>query len=639
MAFENNETEEEKKLREEKARAKIAAEVTADFERRREERRSIESGWLLNMNFLSGNQYCDVSPQGGIAEEDKRFYWQSRRVFNHIAPTIDTRIAKLTKMRPALHVRAFSDEEGDVKAAKLASGVLDYVGRRIGLDEVVANATLWSETCGSAFYKVVWDERGGRQVAVDAQGLPVYEGEADVAAVSPFEIFPDSLGAESLAEVKSLIHARVVPVEYIAEKFGVVLKGREIIGPVAAGYSEPSGAKNPVLQAGGSRLPTENGEILIERYTRPNAEEKDGRLEIVAGGKLLYLGVLPYLSGERGERGFPFVKQDCIRLPGAFFASSIIDRLIPVQRAYNAVRNRKHEFLNRLSMGVLTVEDGSVDIDELTEEGLSPGKVLVYRQGGKPPEMLDCGDVPAQFEEEETRLEKEFVLISGVSDLSQNSTPARVTSASGLQLLLSQDDSRLAATTDNISRAVKETGRQILRLYKQFAGSARLLTLTGENKKTQVYYFNAAELSANDIVFESEDAVTPEQKRETLMKLFEAGLLTDEDGKLSEENKNRILEAFGFGSYENAKNVSALHITKADEENLTMKSGAVEPDDYDDHELHIARHVRFLLSEEFRRLSDASLKKRCSEHIEAHRRLAKKAERKTQSGEEESSRG
>lgn len=76
MAFENNETEEEKKLREEKARAKIAAEVTADFERRREERRSIESGWLLNMNFLSGNQYCDVSPQGGIAEEDKRFYWR-----------------------------------------------------------------------------------------------------------------------------------------------------------------------------------------------------------------------------------------------------------------------------------------------------------------------------------------------------------------------------------------------------------------------------------------------------------------------------------------------------------------------------------------------------------------------------------
>ena len=86
----------------------------------------------------------------------------------------------------------------------------------------------------------------------------------------------------------------------------------------------------------------------------------------MAGGKLLYADVLPFVNGERNERGFPFVKQDCLRLPGAFFGASVIERLIPVQRAYNAVRNRKHEFLNRLSMGVLTVEDGSIDTEELS---------------------------------------------------------------------------------------------------------------------------------------------------------------------------------------------------------------------------------------------------------------------------------
>ena len=89
--------------------AKLAAEITADFERRREERRSLESSWLLNMNFLSGNQYCDVSPFGGVVEEDKQFYWQARRVFNHIAPTVEARLARLEKMRPVLQVRAFSD--------------------------------------------------------------------------------------------------------------------------------------------------------------------------------------------------------------------------------------------------------------------------------------------------------------------------------------------------------------------------------------------------------------------------------------------------------------------------------------------------------------------------------------------------
>ena len=166
------------------------------------------------------------------------------------------------------------------------------------------------------------------------------------------------------------------------------------------------------------------------------------------------------------------------------------------------------------------MEDGSVDTEELAEEGLLPGKILVYRQGGKAPEMLDCGSVPSEFKDEEEWLEKEFALISGVSDLSQNSTPTRVTSATGLQLLLSQDESRLSATVNSIERAMKEVARQILRLYRQFAGTARLMTLTGENKKTQVYYFNAANLAVNDVQFETQDAATPEEKREIITKLY-----------------------------------------------------------------------------------------------------------------------
>lgn len=37
---------------------------------------------------------------------------------------------------------------------------------------------------------------------------------------------------------------------------------------------------------------------------------------------------------------------------------------------------------------ILCVEDGSVDLDELSENGLQDGKILVYRQGAKPPYVL-----------------------------------------------------------------------------------------------------------------------------------------------------------------------------------------------------------------------------------------------------------
>lgn len=609
----------------EQAERALAKEVTEDFLRRREARRKVENGWTLNLNFFSGNQYCDVSPFGGLVEEDKQFYWQARRVFNHVAPTVEARISKLEKMKPELRVRAFSDEDGDVQAAKLATGILNYVQKRIGLQDTLSKAMVWSETCGSAFYKVLWDEKGGRQVAVDEQGFPVYEGEAQVYAVPPFEIFPDRLDVEDFDGLSSVIHAQAVSVGYIKERFGVALKGQEIDGLYA--YSEPSAGVLPMQKQGADKTKLSDGVILIERYTKPTAEFPEGRLEIVAEDKLLYAGGLPYANGDRGERTFPFVKQDSMRLPGAFFGSSIVDRLIPVQRAYNAVRNRKHEFLNRLSMGVLTVEDGSVDTDELAEEGLLPGKVLVYRQGGKAPEMLDCGGIPNEFKDEEEWLEKEFALVSGISELTQNSTPARVTSATGLQLLLSQDESRLSATVGCIERAMKEVGRQILRLYRQFAGSARLMTLTGEGKKTQLYYFNASKLDVNDIQFESFENFTPEEKKATLLRLYEAGLLTDKDGKLSQENKNRILEAFGFGSYENARDLSALHLAKAREENLELRNTDMQPDGYDDHDLHVSEHVRYLLSAEFKRAKDqAEQKKRFEAHIARHKQFKKNEE-------------
>lgn len=610
------------KQAEENRKQKRANEIEREFLSRREERRALENGWTLNINFFSGNQYCDISPLGDIVEEDKRFYWQSRRVFNHIAPTVDCRIAKLEKMKPELRVRAFSDEDRDLQAAKLATGVLRYVQERIDMQAVLSRGMLWSETCGSVFYKVLWDENGGRQVAVDETESPVYEGEVKVSVVPPYEIFPDRLDVENLEEARSVIHAQAVSAEYVREKFHVEIKGRQI--EKILGYSEPSAARQGMEAYGVCSTNLENGVILLERYEKPSGQYPDGRLEIAAAGKLLYEGDLPYKNGERGERTFPFVKQDCLRLPGAFFSTCIVDRLIPVQRAYNAVRNRKHEFLNRLSMGVLTVEDGSVDTDELTEEGLLPGKVLVYRQGGKAPEMLDCGSVPSEFKDEEEWLEKEFAMISGVSDLSQHSTALRVTSATGLQILLSQDESRLSASVACLEGAMKDIGRQILRLYRQFAGNARLMTLAGENKKTQVYYFNASNLEVNDIQFEPTENTTPEEKKATLLKLYEAGLLTDENGQISKENKSRILEAFGFGGYENARDISALHIAKAQEENLDLKSGEVQADGYDEHELHISEHIRFLLSSEFKKLKNKeSVKKYFEAHIAAHRTMNK----------------
>ena len=66
----------------------------------------------------------------------------------------------------------------------------------------------------------------------------------------------------------------------------------------------------------------------------------------------------------------------------------LVDDLIPYQRQYNLLMNSYTNLLVRFTSPLLLVEDGSVDCDELSEEGLAPGKIVVYRQGGNQPEIL-----------------------------------------------------------------------------------------------------------------------------------------------------------------------------------------------------------------------------------------------------------
>lgn len=89
--------------------------------------------------------------------------------------------------------------------------------------------------------------------------------------------------------------------------------------------------------------------------------------------------------------------------------NGIVAQLLPIQRAYNAIKNRKHEYMNRLAFGIMLVEDGSVDLDNLEDEGLAPGKVIIYRQGSMPPNLLQQSTALLDaFEREEDRLLSEF---------------------------------------------------------------------------------------------------------------------------------------------------------------------------------------------------------------------------------------
>lgn len=595
----------------ERSARQLVEDVKADFARRQEERRPLERSWQLNMNFLSGNQYCDVNSYGELEEDAPGFFWQTRRVFNYIAPTVDMRCAKLARIRPKLSVRPATDGDDDVRGARISSAILAAVAENCNLDDCITRATVWSEACGTAFYKIAWDNSSGSRIASGEEG-ELHDGGVSITPLSPFEIYPASLSEESVEGQPSIIHARAVAVEDIYAAYGVKLVGRDIDEFSLSPYSA---SVHSVTRTSPVKAVKHGYEIVIERYERPTSDLPEGRLIIVAGDKLLYDGDLPYEDGSVGGRGYPFVRQTCLPLAGSFFGASVVDRLIPVQRAYNAVKNRKHEFLNRISMGTIAVEDGSVDTDELLEDGLTPGKIIVYRQGGTPPSMLTLGTVPSEFSEEEDRLVEEFAKISGVGEITQNTNSFNsVTSATGLQLLIEQDEARLNVSYEQIKGALKRIGRHILCLYRQFTPTLRVMRATHGDGSVRMFTFTAPDI-ADDVVLEADSEInlTPAQRRTVMYDLISSGLLYGPDGKMSEGTKNKILTYLGYNGLA-ATNLDELHSARCAEENESLLKGDVHAKSYDDHALHISGHTAFILSNNLPSATEEAFLRHLAEH-------------------------
>lgn len=587
----------------------LIADVKADFENRRKARVENERQWELNMNFISGNQYCGINARGDLEDTDRDFFWQEREVFNHVAPVIESRLARFSRVSPLFSVRPKTDDDKDVNGAAIAEKLLASAFEKYDLDETVKKVTVWSETCGTGFYKIVWDNRGGNAVG-EADGETVFEGDVKIIPVSPFEIFPDSLFSEELDDCFSIIHARALPVREIKEKYGVAVAGENLdVFGLFKSDSAKSGAKTTI----------ENAAIVIEKYEKPSAEFPSGRLITVAGDELLYYGELPYKNGKNGARTFPFVKQVCLKAAGRFFGASITERLIPVQRAFNAVKNRKHEFLNRLSMGVMKVEDGSLDVDDLESEGLPPGKVLVYRQGSSAPEMMGGLSMPSDFNEEEEKLLNEFVTISGVAEVSSSMSNANVASGTALEILVEQDNERLIVSAETIRKCYLEIARQVIRLYAQFAAGVRMIKIRDSFNKTRITYVDKSAVNSDDVYLENENELlySHSQKKEMIFKLYQSGLLTDETGDLRPATKEKVLSLLGYKDLDYQKGVSEMQSEKAQKENERIRKREVHAEEVDDDEIHLDEHTRYILSE-YDELNEEE-KQRLFAHLKEHK--------------------
>lgn len=607
--------------------------VEKEFKRRQEERRSWELQWRLNLEFLNGNQYVGINPStSAIQEIPKLYWWQEREVFNQIATIIETRMARLSRTKPILKTRPASADDADISAAKISSMLLNSSWHDQDMDRIYDEYVAWLETCGTVLLKPIWDFESGRvifrqevldllgeqddeqkgtkeklrDVQIFGSGKKVFElreGDIKTVLVPPFEFFPDSPWRSDIDQCRSVIHAKAYHVDEIEELWGQKVDEEkvDVVTMQLSGVLGGLGYTGGTLKAAVKTL--KNHAIVKEYYERPSKRYPDGRFIVVAGNKTLHAGPLPYLIGDDGRRDLPFIRTVSIPNPGCFWGKSVIERLIPVQRRYNALRNRKAEYLNLVAIGQWRVPYGSVDDDtQFTHE---PGAIYYFNREVGPPEPIQFPNLPASFENEISTLLDEFTAISGVSELSRMSeAPPGVKSGVALSIANEQDDTRISNTASRIVTSIERLGKYWLRLYKQFAVGPRVLRATSANMDVEVMEWTASQLKSDDVVVENSSALgeTAAQRRQMVFDLLSTGIFNrPETNPFTEEGKQKVLELLEFGHWETeSEGQTTMQKRRARRENYLLMQGTFpNVNDFDDHALHIEEHNKMRMRAEY----------------------------------------
>lgn len=610
----------------------IIADVLQDLEQRKTARAALDNQWRINANFLVGNQYCDFNPYSHEIEQLEPVYdWLERETFNQIAPLIDTRIANLKKINYRMKVKPRTNELDDWAKAETSTTILQYLQTSSDFDTKKNTAIHWNELTGNCFWLSWWDKDKGEKYATETiteigeEGVEskrekaYYQGDLEYGLITPYELYPESMFKQGIESQRSIILEQVKTKEEIYDLYGIKVKGSTVntfeLTPIASGGG--FGYENTTMTLGTHTV--DDAAKVITYFEKPTKHRPNGKMVIIVDEEhLVYYGDLPYSH-------IPITQMICREVPGQFFGKSVIEDLIPRQRAYNNCLNRIHEYIKRVALQSYWVEDGSIDIEEFQEDGAAPGAILVYRRGNQPPTPIQNGNLPSEIMQERYNLKSDMEYVAGVSQLMMNgATPSGVTSGTAIENLVDIDNTRLSLTGDHIRNSVRKLAIMWLEIYKKYATTSRILNYVGKNNIGNALIWNNEDINSYDVEYltENELLMSEDMQKQRFFDAFKMGLFTDSNGQIPERVKQRAIEFMKIGNYTEIMNLNTLQIQAAQRENVFFEQGSVpRVSDFDEHEIHIDEHMRYILQMDFQilKMKKPEYAKALEDHIRLHK--------------------
>lgn len=496
-------------------------------------RKRYEFTWSLCLAYFKGYQQIIFDPVTGILNFNKDSY--QPYTVNRIAPFIESRHSKLTKNRPTAVVQPNTTDKEDKVAAKAAERIHKHLWRELGMEGLYDKNQMQMLITGNSFVENLWDPKSGQYIFEEdfedgILGLDeeenidktkIFLGEISTKSLTSFNILPAN---DQILEIKDqpwIIKRYWCPIQLVYNAFPH-LKGKiksdkdnEMTQPEKM-VNQLSSPISSVYQSYSNFVEEGAQEVLIKHFMlAPNCQYPKGLFVVVINKELALLTEFP---DDYGSNVYPIIhfkeKEDGF----SFWSQSTIERLIPVQRSINLLRQKKIKNFSLMAAGKWLIPKGAqVPDDAISDE---EGEIIEFNPSVPAPHQAQIAPLPNYVESLNNELITDFRDTGGQRETTYTAGPT-LTAGVAMQTQTELTDEILGPMIKRVGRSMEKVAQQQLLLVDQNWDDPRKVRVLGNDGKFYSEMLTNADLRHNtDIHFEI-DSLFPEMRGSKQQKAFD----------------------------------------------------------------------------------------------------------------------
>ncbi|KKM98018.1 hypothetical protein LCGC14_1162270 [marine sediment metagenome] len=577
-------------------------------------RRPFEQQWIVNIAFLIGKQYTVFNQVTALLQQLTRKKGRIWNVDNQLLPKWRRQISDLIKNNPIMSVVPETNEDEDIKAAKLGDKVMKGFWRQNKMKTKIRQLAGWIFACGNGFLDDRWNPKIGPIEVDPKSGKPYYLGDVDCGVWSPLEVLVPftAMGDTDLHSFPWMIKAKWRSLDWIR---GNYKRGKEVMD---------EGHGTPPLDIGflmggarGSAREKVEGAIVMNLYVQPNHDKKRG-LFLTAANKIVL---------EKDEYPYDFYNLEQFKdidVPGIFWGKATLEEGVGLQKTWNRTVSGIDEFNRTMAKGKGLLPRGA-NLDALPDD--QHGEWLEYTPVmGYKPEILSLKGLPSTYplilEVTKTSLEDLF----SQHEVSRGTNKSDIRSGEMVSILREQDAHGNIPAHAVFEESLEAVMSRVLKRIQAGYGTQRMIKVVGREGEYDVFAFRGADLRNNTDVSVKRQSSLPDSRiaREAkIMERFQGTLYGD---PADPEVKRHVMNMLDDAVVKDIYSDTRLDEAYARWENQMMMQEEVKylVNDYDDHQIHVREldHHRKSMDYQRAKVEDPAkfleLELRFAEHRAAH---------------------